>query len=77
MTEYEEFLEFCVETLHGDKDSHGGCRASYKDLIWEGSHVPDFFSKPEISYCLKMTSDAVEVHECTLEVYSESLKFPA
>ncbi len=70
--EYEEFLEFCVETLHGDKDSHGGCRASYKDLIWEGSGVPNFFLKVEISYCLKMTSNAVEVHECTLEAYRKS-----
>lgn len=33
MTKYAEFLEYCVETLHSDNDSHGGCRASVKDLI--------------------------------------------
>ncbi len=69
LEEYGQFLEACVKELHGRNDSHGGCRASYEDIL--GAGVPDFWSKPVISYCLKMSSDTVEVHECTRLGYQE------
>ncbi len=72
-TEVEEYLGFCVDTLHSDKDSHGGCRVLFYDMGWEGSDVPNFFEKPVVSYCLKMTSNTVEVHECTLEKFESEV----
>ena len=59
-------FEFCATELHSMKDPHGGCRLSYTGVA--GSRIPYFFEKPTVSYCMKMSSDTVYVHECTLEV---------
>jgi hypothetical protein len=40
--EVEDYLGFCVDTLHSDKDSYGGCRMLFYDMTWEGSRVPIF-----------------------------------
>ena len=71
--EAEEYLGFCVNTLHSDQDSHGGCRMLFYDMFWEGSEVPNFFEKPVISYCLKMSSNTVEIGECTLEKFEDEV----
>lgn len=70
--EYSEFLEACVEELHSARDSHGGCGASYDNL----GPVPDFYKKPEISYCLVGTPDngaigGLALSYCTLLGYSD------
>jgi hypothetical protein len=45
----------------------------FYDIGWEGSDVPNFLEKPVISYCLKMTSNTVEVSECTLEKFANEV----
>ncbi|HEY3946162.1 MAG TPA: 6-bladed beta-propeller [Solirubrobacteraceae bacterium] len=71
LEEFGQFLGACVRELRANKDSHGGCRASYSDIL----SLPDFWIKPEISYCLdgKYESGAIDglgLHKCTLLVYA-------
>ena len=76
LEEYGQFLEACVRELHDAKDSHGGCEASYESLpVFD---VPDFWSKPVISYCFngKPSPDALdglELSGCYTEAYLEEL----
>jgi len=76
LEEYGQFLLACTDELHARADSHGGCRAQYKDFPWEGSPMADFWSKPVISYCLVGKSevgavDGLGLHECTQLGYQE------
>lgn len=69
--DYGKLLVGCVDRLHSAGDSHGGCRAQYYNLFWEGSKVPDFWSKASISECKKGAANVsaingLELSECTL-----------
>jgi hypothetical protein len=71
--EFGQFLAACVRELQSQKDSHGGCRAEYGQIL---GLVPDFFDKPKISYCLvgKPNLNAyngLELKECTLLAYMD------
>jgi YD repeat-containing protein len=71
LEEYGQFLQGCVERLHRVSDSHGGCRASFSDII---GPVPNFWKKPEISECLTGASDpqaidGLALSGCTLLGY--------
>ncbi len=75
--EYGEFLTACVRELHAQKDSHGGCRAEYGDIL---GVVPDFFGKFKISYCLVGTHNVnayggLELKECTPLGYEDEERF--
>jgi hypothetical protein len=61
--------------LRNGKDSHGGCRAEYGDIL---GIVPDFFAKPKISYCLvgkpnPKAYNGLELKWCTLLAYKEGV----
>jgi len=71
--ELGEFLEYCVSELQGEHDSHGGCRLEYSGIV--GTHVPDFFAKPTVSYCYKGENnpaaiDGLALSDCTRVGYS-------
>jgi YD repeat-containing protein len=71
LEEFGQFLGACVRELHARQDSHGGCRASYSDIL----SLPDFWIKPTISYCLdgkyeQSAIDGLGLHECTLLEYT-------
>lgn len=72
LEDYALFLQACVRELHARHDSHGGCRAQFGTI----GPLPNFWKKPEISYCLRGEHDpnAIDdlgLHECTLLAFRD------